>query len=318
MSNASAPGVPERDAPPPIDARIARIAARQHGLITLLQLRAVGLTGSGVTKRVCTGRLHRVHRGVYAVGHARLSQEAGWMAAVLRAGEGAGLSHLTAAVHLAAWRRRTEGIDVLSPRRHRPVPGIRIHWARNLDPRDLTIHRSIPVTTMARTLVDLTEVLTEHQLANVIHEAAFRNRFSEPATRAAMARAPGRRRLHVLERALEAHASGSAGTRSDLEDRCLAQLPAHLPSPLVNAGVQTPHKRIEVDLVWPEQRLVVEVDGHGHRRPRTQREDAERDRLLSHAGFEVARVRPEDPGGAWAGRVKPPPRPHPAADPRPP
>jgi hypothetical protein len=181
---------------------------------------------------------------------------------------------------------------------------VHVPTCRNLDPRDLTIHRGIPVTTMARTLVDLTDVLTEHQLANVIHEAAFRNRFSERATRAAMARAPGRK-LAALERALAMHAGGSAGTKSELEDQFLAQLPTSLPSPLVNAGVQTPHKLIEVDFVWPAARLCVEVDGHGHERPRTQQEDAERDRLLNQAGFEVV-------------RVKPPPRPHPAADPRPP
>jgi hypothetical protein len=231
------------------------------------------------------------------------------MAAVLWTGEGTGLSRLTAAVHLAAWRRRVEGIDVISPRRHRPTPGIHTHWARNLDPRDLTIHRGIPVTTMARTLVDLTDVLTEHQLANVIHEAAFRNRFSEQATRAAMARAPGRN-LRPLERALEAHASGSAGTRSDLEDQVLARLPAHLPAPLVNAGVQTSHELIEVDLFWPDQGLIVEIDGHGHTRPRTRRVDGERDRLLNAAGFRVVRVTGDE--------VNPPPRPHPAADPRPP
>jgi very-short-patch-repair endonuclease len=274
-------------------------------LITLPQLLECGLSRSGVAKRVRAGRLHRIHRGVYAVGHSRLSQEARWMSAVLWAGEGSGLSHLTAAVHLNAWRRRLEGIDVISPRRHRSVPGIRTHWARNLDPRDLTIHRGIPVTTMARTLVDLNDVLTEHQLANVIHEAAFHNRFSEQATHAAMARAPGRN-VGVLERALEANANGSAGTKSDLEDQVLTQIQATtLPAPLVNAGVQTPHRLIEVDLFWPDEGLIVEIDGHGHSRPRTQREDAERDRLVKQAGLEVV-------------RVKPPPRPHPAADPRPP
>jgi hypothetical protein len=302
--------------PPSIDALIARLAARQHGLITFLQLLALGLSRAAVTQRVRSGRLHRIHRGVYAVGHPHLSREGQWMAAVLAAGDGSGLSRLTAAVHLNAWRRAITGIDVIGPRR-RTLRGVRVHTCRNLDPRDLTVHRGIPVTTMARTLVDLTDVLTEHQLANVIHEAAFRNRFSEEATRAAMARAPGRR-LQTLERALAMHASGSAGTKSDLEDRFLAQLPTSLPSPLVNAGVQTPHKLIEVDFVWPTERLCIEVDGHGHERPRTRREDAERDRLLSQAGYTVLRVSPEQLGGEWAGRVKPPPRPHPAADPRPP
>jgi very-short-patch-repair endonuclease len=304
VSNATSTGLRQSDAPPSRDALIAEFARRQYGLITIWQLTALGLTSGAVTHRVRTGRLHRIHRGVYAVGHSRLSQEARWMAAVLAAGEGFGLSHLSAAVHLNAWRRAVKGIDVIGPRR-RTLRGVRVHTCRNLDPRDLTIHRGIPVTTMARTLVDLTDVLTEHQLANVIHEAAFHNRFSEQATRAAMARAPGRN-VGVLERALEANATGSAGTKSDLEDQVLAHIQAtDLPAPLVNAGVQTPRKLIEVDLFWPTEGLVVEVDGHGHNRPRTQREDAERNQLLTEAGLEVV-------------RVKPPPRPHPAADPRPP
>jgi hypothetical protein len=295
-------------APPSIDAAIARIAARQRGLITFLQLVAIGLSRAAITQRVRGGRLHRIHRGVYAVGHSHLSREGRWMAAVLAAGEGFGLSHVSAAVHLNAWRRACKGIDVIGPRR-RTLRGVRVHACRNLDPRDVTIHRGIPVTTMARTLVDLTDVLTEHQLANVIHEAAFRNRFSERATRAAMARAPGRR-LGVLERALAAHANGSAGTKSDLEDQFLAQLPTNLPAPLVNAGVQTAHKLIEVDFVWPSEKLIVEVDGHGHERPRTRLQDADRDRLVAAAGYRVVRVTGEE--------LRPPPRPHPAAGPRPP
>jgi len=293
-----------------VDVFIAAIATRQHGLIALVQLLALGLTRSAVTKRERAGRLHRIHRGVYAVGHPRLSQEGKSMAAVLAAGHGAVLSHLSAAAHWNVWRRRVQGTDVISLRRRRAEPGIQAHWTRHLDPRDVTVHRGIPITTMPRTLVDLADVLTEYQLANVIHEAAFRKRFSERATRAAIARAPGRR-PGVLERALTAHQSGSAGTKSELEDQFLARIQAaNLPSPLVNAGVQTPHKQIEVDFVWPDLKLCVEVDGSGHDRPRTQAEDAERDRLLTVAGYTVRRVR-----GA---ELTPRPRPHPAADPRPP
>lgn len=113
------------------------------------------------------------------------------MAAVLAAGEGAALSHLAAAVHWNIWRRRTNGIDVLVPGNRRGRSGFRVHRVRRLDPRDTTTYQGIPVTTPARTLVDLASTLTAEQLANVIHEAAFRNRFDEPATREAMARANG-------------------------------------------------------------------------------------------------------------------------------
>jgi hypothetical protein len=146
------------------------------------------------------------------------------------------------------------------------------------------------MTTVARTLVDLSDVLSAHQLANVIHEAAFRNLFDERAVRAAIDRANGRHNLHVLTKALALNAAGSAGTRSDLEDRFLDLTSrSGLPEPLVNARVED----LEVDFHWPQQKLVIEVDGPGHTRPRTQREDAQRDARLRAAGHTVLRVADE-------------------------
>jgi hypothetical protein len=142
------------------------------------------------------------------------------MAAVLAAGRGAALSHLAAAVHWQIWRRKVTGIDILVPGQRRARAGFTIHRCRALDPRDVTVHQGIPITTVPRTLVDLSSVLTAPQLANVIHEAAFRNRFDATATDEAIARAPGRHTAN-LHAALQAHASGSAGTRSALEDRFL-------------------------------------------------------------------------------------------------
>jgi|tagenome__1003787_1003787.scaffolds.fasta_scaffold20668380_2 hypothetical protein len=211
------------------------------------------------------------------------------MAAVLAVGEGAALSHLSAAVLWQAWRRGVRAIDIVTAR-DRVCRGVRVHRCRNLDARDATVREGVPVTTVARTLVDLTDVLTAAQLANVIHEAAFRHRSSLPATRAAMARANGRRRLHVLERALELNALGSAGTKSGLEDRCLELVrAAGLPEPLPNVIVPAGGPGIEVDLHWPELGLCAEVNGPGHARARTRREDAPRDRALTAAGFEVLR-----------------------------
>jgi Protein of unknown function (DUF559) len=210
------------------------------------------------------------------------------MAAVLAAGDGAVLSHLSAAVHWAIWRRRVTRIDVTATRGRRPKAGI--HRCRHLDPRDTTTHDGIPVTTVARTLVDLTDVLTTHQLANVIHEAAFRNRFHAGATRAAMARAKGRN-TRILTEALAAHEAGSAGTKSGNEDRFLALLQANaLPPPLVNVHVNN----IEVDFHWPNLNLCVEVDGGGHTRPRTQNEDRARDRKLTAAGQRILRIKEQD------------------------
>jgi very-short-patch-repair endonuclease len=217
------------------------------------------------------------------------------MAAVLACGDSAVLSHLSAAKLWQIWRRRTNGIDVSAPKRHRSRPGIKVHCCRRLDPRDITVRDRIPVTTVARTLVDLADVLTPEQLANVIHEAAFRNRFDPTKTREAMERATGRHNLNILDRALALNAAGSAGTKSAHEDEFLTLIrKAGLPDPLPNVGVQTPTGRIEVDVLWPDQRLCVEIDGPGHRRERTQREDRERDAALQDAGHDVVRFTSED------------------------
>jgi hypothetical protein len=156
---------------------------------------------------------------------------------------------------------------------------------RALDPRDETIYKGIPVTTIARTLVDLSDVLTPYQLANVVHEAAYRRRFSENATRDAMHRANGRRNLAVLEKALQLNAAGSAGTRSRNEDAFLSMIKG-LPEPLVNVKLAGE----EADFHWPDRRLVVEVDGPGHERPRTQREDALKEAAWREAGYSVLRL----------------------------
>jgi very-short-patch-repair endonuclease len=206
------------------------------------------------------------------------------MAATLAAGKGAALCGLSAAALWKAWRRKVPEIHVVAPKHRRPQPGFQLHLTRHLHPSDIIEHDGIPVTTMSRTLVDLTDVLTTHQLANVIHEAAFRNRFNRTATLAAMARANGRRNLAKLAEALKQE---GPGTRSELEDRFLSLI-ADLPQPQVNTVIEG----IEVDAAWPG--LVVEIDGPGHNRPRTQREDAARDAILNAAGYSVLRLTPDD------------------------
>lgn len=258
---------------------IAAVAARQHGIVTIAQLVAAGVSRETVRRWVAAGRLHRVHRGVYAVEHLALSREARFMAATLGAGEDAAVSHLSAAETWKVSRWSRARIDVVSTRRRR-LEGVDVHAARRLDPRDVTSWRGIRVTTVARMLVDLTDVLTAHQLAYVIHEAEFRRIFDERATRAAMARARGRHNLGRLLRALELRAHGSAGTRSAKED---AFLEGQDVEPMVNT-------KIEVDFHWPEERRIVEVDGSGHTRRATRREDALRDAALVAGGWKVTRV----------------------------
>jgi hypothetical protein len=267
-----------------VDALIARLATRQHGLVTWAQLIAAGLDRKSIARRVASGRLHRVARGVYAVGHVALSREGTFLAAVLEAGKGAALAHLAAAEHWEVRKYRASLIDVVVPSRRRVKTATRIHRT-TLHPSDVTVHKGIPVTTIARTLVDLTDVLNSYDLANVIHEAEFRRRFSERATRKAMARANGRHNLKRLEQALELNAAGSAGLKSRDEAAFLSML-KDLPAPLVNTKLHG----IEVDFHWPAYKLVVEVDGPGHGRPRTKREDERKEATLRAAGYEVVRV----------------------------
>ena len=275
------PQVAKTQAPPclPLNAQLAKLAARQHGVLTARQL---GMTSGAITKRVRAGTLHRVHRGVYAVGHARLSEKGAFSAAVLAAGKGAALCGLSAAVYWKAWRRKVDEIHVLVPRHHRPHPGFHVHTTRHIHPSDIIEHDGITVTTMARTLVDLTDTLTTHQLANVIHEAAFHNRFNRHATLAALARANGRRNLKRLAQALKQE---GPGTRSDLEDRFLELAGGE---PRVNPTIEG----LEVDFAYDN--LVIEIDGPGHLRPRTQREDRARDAILQAAGYSVLRLTPDD------------------------
>jgi hypothetical protein len=260
---------------------LAEIAARQHGVVTAKQL---GLKRPAIAYRVKAGTLHRVYRGVYALGHERLSEKGEYMAAVLAAGKGAALSGLSAAALWKAWRRPVRQIHVTAPRGRHPQSGFRLHTTRRLHPDEVTELDGIAVTTVARTLVDLTDVLTAHQLANVIHEAAYHELFDRKATREAMTRANGRPNLTRLHQALEAN---GAGTRSNLEDRFLSLI-AGLPQPLVNTRIAG----IEVDFAWPG--LIVELDGPAHLRPRSRAQDQERDAILNAAGYEVVRLTAAD------------------------
>ena len=196
---------------------------------------------------------------------------------------------MCAAMLLGITRRRAAEIEVVAPIGRRPRDGFRLRTCRNLSPLDIVVVDRIPVTTVARTLVDLTDELDADDLALMIHEAAFRGKFNLPATRAAMERANGRHTLGVLEEALRLHLSGSAGSRSRLEKRFRRLVRgAGYPDPRRNVIVNG----FEVDISWPG--LVVEIDGIGHERPRSEVDDRIRDAALRAAGYTVLRVREED------------------------
>jgi predicted transcriptional regulator of viral defense system len=275
----------EKRTPSP-DAVVARIARRQHGVVTLAQLLAAGLSRGAITRRLARGLLHRIHVGVYAVGHTGLSQRGRWAAAVLATGRESALSHLSSAELRGISRFHSPLIAVLTPSQRRP-DGVQVHRYRSLDPRDVTTYHGIPVTTVHRTQVDLTDVLTSHQLTNVIYQAAYKGLYVEAATLDSMARANGRHDLHVLKRAIALYNSGSAGTRSGAEDAFLALTSTE---PLVNTDLHG----FEVDFHWPDRKLAVEIDGPHHGRPRDRDADARQDRTLRAAGYQTLRFTDED------------------------
>jgi hypothetical protein len=144
-------------------------------------------------------------------------------------------------------------------------------------------------------MLDLGDCMTKFQLANVMHEAAYRRKMSSEKLEAMLRRSNGRHGISTVAAALELHRSGSAGTRSALEDQFLAEFfTAGGAEPRVNCRVPTMGGSIEVDFWWPEVGVCVEIDGSGHDRRATQLDDEARDAWLASVGIEVIRVRPHE------------------------
>ncbi|MDQ6746450.1 MAG: type IV toxin-antitoxin system AbiEi family antitoxin domain-containing protein [Actinomycetota bacterium] len=267
---------------------LARLAARQHGVVGVRQLYALGYPRRTIAREVERGSLHRLHRGVYAVGHARLSSRGHWMAAVIACRSGAVLSHHAAA---ALWDLRhgsTRLIDVTagghSPRQ---VRGVRFHAVRSLHPEDTAIRDGIPVTSVARTLLDLAEVLHPQRLRLALEAAERQGLLDAPALEAMLERNPGRHGIKPLRRALAAHNGSPPWTQSELERAFLVLIrQAGLPEPQCNVLVEGEL----VDCFWAQGPLVVELDGYAfHRTRRTFEADRRRDTKLQLAGIPVLR-----------------------------
>jgi Transcriptional regulator, AbiEi antitoxin/Protein of unknown function (DUF559) len=230
-----------------------------------------GLSASAVRSRVEAGRLQRIHQGVYAVGHKQLTLKGWWMAAVLACGDGAALSYRSGA-HLHDLRRTGRSkIDVTSPK-GRSRRAIQVHRGA-LAPEDVTVVEGIPVTSVARTLLDLGDILDARNLRRAVEQADRRDILDVTELRHTLDRAAGRRGTGVLADILATYEHDATLTRTELErlflDICRE---ANIPAPLVNQTVDGD----EVDFHWPEYRLIVETDGHDTHHTR---EAFERDRL---------------------------------------
>jgi predicted transcriptional regulator of viral defense system len=270
----------------PRDVRLAILAADQEGVVSTRDLLALGFTNAAIQVRVRNGHLHRIHTGVYAVGHRAISLGGRFMAAVLACGDAAALSRYSAGTldgYLTPDDRDPEVTVVGSAARHRE--GIRIHRTRALDPRDVRRNVTIPRTTVARTLLDLADDMPDKGLRRAVRQAQALHLTNVRLIADVLTRARGRRGAHRLAALI---ADGPAPTRSELEDLVLGVI--------VDAGLMRPEinrrlGRFYPDLRWPEQRLTVECDSAAwHDGKLASEDDALRQARLEADGERVLRV----------------------------
>ncbi|HVP03587.1 MAG TPA: type IV toxin-antitoxin system AbiEi family antitoxin domain-containing protein [Solirubrobacteraceae bacterium] len=290
------------DAPPPArhdpaarERSIAALAARQHGLVTIAQLSALGFGRSAVGRRVDAGRLHRVHRGVYAVGHPVLTTPGRRLAAVLACGPSAVLSHTSAA---AIWELRVDDggithVTVARALRATPRAGTRVHTTRRLPLEERAMVDAMPLTSVARTLVDLGDVLSARRVRGAFVRAEQLRLIDMRAVHAALAGARHRPGAAILREVLRGYDPRWQDTLSRLELLTLDVLAAHdLPEPEVNAWIEN---RYLADFLWREQRVILESDGDAvHATPGARRADARRDRDLARRGYRTLRATTEE------------------------
>jgi hypothetical protein len=262
-----------------VERELARIASAGHGVVTRAELLRAGISTEEIRQRLLSGALLYEHRGVYRVGYRAPSIEATYLAAVRACGERALLSGRAAGHLLGALKGPPPPPEVTAPTERR-IPGVTTRRERHLDPRDATTWRAIPVTTMARTLVDLAAVLSVDDLARACHEAGIRHATTPHAVEAVLARRPNSPGATTLRRILrgDVHVTLSA-----LESRFLARLKqAGLTLPMTNqpAGGRR----------WPTHRLTVELDGYRYHHSRhAWEQDRRREREARARGDEFRR-----------------------------
>src|SRR4051794_22539171 len=175
-----------------LDAAVAALARRQHGVVARSQLTEIGLGRGAIEHRVAVESLQPLHRGVYAVGHSALKREAWWLAAVLAAGPGAALSYRSAAEFWGLRQTSRARIEVSAPGNRRSTERLEVHCV-DMEADELTLEDGIRVTTPARTLLDLAAVVTPAQLEHAFDEAEYRRLTSPLSLDALLARYPRRR-----------------------------------------------------------------------------------------------------------------------------
>jgi very-short-patch-repair endonuclease len=266
---------------------VAWVADRQLGVITTLQLHVAGVRRGSVEWRLSTGMLHRRHRGVYLVGHGVPVPGAIELAAVLAVGQEAFISHRSAAALYGLRTPPHSDVEVtVAGRNCRSRDGLQVHRVETLAPADRAAHRGIPVTAPARALIDFASTASAEEAERAIAEAFALRLLTEPQLRGAIERVPNRAGVAVVRSILKQE-GGPSRTRSGAE-RALLRLirGARLPPPRTNYPVAG----FTADFCWPQERLIVEVDGYPYHSSRaTMERDHRRDLVHREAGYEVLR-----------------------------
>jgi Protein of unknown function (DUF559) len=270
---------------------MARVARRQHGVVSRWQLVGLRMSRQAIDTRLRRGNLHELHFGVYAVGTRRIGRRGRWMAAVLASSDGTVLSHRSAG---QLWRivpLAAERVEVTSPPPSRARrEGIVGHRALiRHDERQVV--DGIPVTSPFRTVLDLSAVLKRRELKRALHELQVRQLTDRVSFDELLARYPGRRGSAVL-RELLGSKEPTGVTRNDFEEGFLALVDAHgLPRPRMNADLALRGRFYEIDALWARQRVAVELDSRSvHATPRNFESDRRRDRILLAEGYRTVRV----------------------------
>jgi very-short-patch-repair endonuclease len=267
-----------------IDQRVRALwplARQQHWVVARRQLLELGFSGHWIDHRIAIGRLHRLSRGVYAVGRPNVTRYGEWMVAVLACGPAAVLSHDSAA---ALWgiRRDASGLEVsvVAGAKRRP-DGITVHRRPGLSPDEVTTHRGIPLTSPIRTLIDIAARLDREPLEAAINEADKRDLCDPEALRSALDDARGQPGVRPLRTVLDRRTFTL--TDSELE-RSMLRIVRGLGLSKPETGVWV--NGFKVDFYWPELGLVVETDGlRFHRTPAQQARDRIRDQAHTAAGL---------------------------------
>jgi predicted transcriptional regulator of viral defense system len=271
--------------------RLAGLAQMQHGVVTLDQLRGIGISASAVRSRVEEGSLLRLYDGVYAVGHLPRTKEVRFISAVLACGRDAVLSHRSAAHLLGLREDKRIQIDVTAPgRRGRAPRGIDAHRDGSLVPLDRGTENGIPCTNVARTLLDLAAVIPLWELRRAVGKAEVLRVLDKGAVRTLIKRNRGRRGVARLRMLLDELDPQTKRTRSEME-RLLLRLctRAGLPRPEVNIWLNVDGRQLQPDFLWRDVGLILEADSRKfHDTDSAFLSDRRREQRLQLAGWRVS------------------------------